>query len=60
VIFWLEQVRVQCSEFLVEREQIFDTLAIILEGLRTVTKLDCVVQSGVGFDETRRHGQGVV
>lgn len=48
------------SEFLVEGEEVFDALAVVVEGLRTVAEVNGPVKRGVSFDERGRHGERVV
>ncbi|HKV64629.1 MAG TPA: hypothetical protein VJO16_22185, partial [Candidatus Acidoferrum sp.] len=48
------------DEFFVEGEEVFDALAVVVEGLRAVAEVDGAVEFGVSFDERGRHGQGIV
>jgi hypothetical protein len=48
------------GEFFVEGEEVFDALAVVVEGLRTITEVDGAVEFGVGFDEGWRHGERIV
>ena len=48
------------GEFLVEREEVFDALAVVLERLRAVAEVNGVVEVGMGFDQRGRHRQRVV
>ena len=48
------------GEFFVEREEVFDALAVVVEGLRAIAEVDGAVEFGVGFDERGRHGQRIV
>ena len=47
-------------EFFVEGEEVFDALAVVVEGLRAIAEVDGAVEFGVGFDERGRHGQRIV
>ncbi len=48
------------GEFFVEGEEVFDALAVVLEGLRAVAEVNGAVEVGVGFDQRGRHRQRVV
>jgi hypothetical protein len=48
------------GEFFVEGEEVFDALAVVVEGLRAIAEIDCAVEVGMGFDESGRHGERIV
>lgn len=48
------------SELFVKREEVLDALAVVVKGLRAVTKVNRAIERGVSLHERGRHGQRVV
>jgi len=48
------------GELLVEHEEVFDALAVVVERLRAVAEVNGEVEAGVGFDQRGRHCQRIV
>ena len=47
------------GEFFVEGEEVFDAVAVGIEGLRAVAEVNGAVEVGMGFDQGGRHRQRV-